>query len=211
LLLRLQKVDNPLTREKRRTIVNISKTLAIAGLLAGMMIAPSLIARADAHDTGHGKSKHHYCYDKHGRWRSHPHCPAPQPSHSHRYDRPRPAPYSHYPHRHDSRYGYQRRPQVIYVRKDGPYHHHDRYGKPVATDTRNRRDVARTDVRQSRDQLREARTELKKDRAELRRDIRNHAGKEEIRSDRQEIRADRQQLKSARQDLRADRRELSRR
>jgi hypothetical protein len=194
---------------KRRTIVKISKTLAIAGLLAGMMTAPSLIASADAHDTGPGKSKHYYCYDKHGRWRSHPHCPAPQPSYPHRYHRPG-APSSYYPHRHDSRYAYQRRPQVIHVHKDGPYHYRDRYSRPVVTETQNRRDQARTNVEQSRDQMREARAELKKDRAELRRDIRNHASKDEIKTDRQEIRADRQQLKSSRQDLRADRRELSR-
>lgn len=54
-----------------------SKTIILAGLFAGSLILSGSIQTAEAHEIarGHGKDKHHFCYDKHGRWRSHPHCP----------------------------------------------------------------------------------------------------------------------------------------
>ena len=119
--------------------------------------------------------------------------------------------HSHYPHHHDAGYGYQRRPQVIYVRKEAPYDYRRRLHQPVVRDSRNTVIDKRNEVLQGRDQLRDDRAELKKDRAELRRDIRNHASKDEIRSDRQEIRADLQKIKSTRQEVHNDRRELARR
>jgi hypothetical protein len=180
--------------------MKLNKTLAVAGLLMGMLCVPMFAPPAEAHGVGPRNGKHHYCHDKHGRWRSHPHCPAPQP----RYGHHRPH-YGHYPPYRYSRYPYQRRPEVIYVRRDNPYDYRSRYGKSTITD---RRDQARSDVRDSRDQLRDARAELKKDRAELRRDIRNGASKDEIRAARQEIRADRQEIKDMRQDLRKDRSDL---
>jgi hypothetical protein len=195
---------------KRRTLVKLPKILVLIGLVAGMLSFPGLVATSSADDRK-GKSKHYYCYDKHGRWRSHPHCPAPRPSYARRYYGPPRPYYGHYHHNHDSGYSYQRRPQVIYVRKDVPYDYRSRYNRPVVRDTRTTVNDARRDVQLGRDQLRDDRSELKKDHAELRRDVRNHASKEEIRSDRQEIRGDLQKIKSTRQEIRNDRRELARR
>lgn len=193
--------------------MNISKTFVLAGFLAGALAVPGLVGVARAHGVGNaqGNNKHNFCYDKHGRWRSHPHCPAPQPSRSHRSYGHREPHYSHYHHHHDAGHSYQRRPEVIYVRKDVPYDYRSRYTKPAVRNTRTTVNDARRDVQLGRDQLRDDRSELKKDRAELRRDVRNHASKEEIRSDRQEIRADLQKIKSTRQEIRNDRRELARR
>ena len=189
--------------------MNNSKSFVLVGFLAGALAVPVLVGVAGAHGIGNAKgtSQHNFCYDKHGRWRSHPHCPAPQASHSASH---RERNYSRH-HHHDTGHSYQRRPQVIYVRKDVPYNYRSRYTKPAARDTRNTVNDARREVQLGRDQLRRDRTELKNDRAELRRDIRNNASKEEIRSDRQEIRADLQKIKSTRQEIRNDRRELARR
>jgi hypothetical protein len=192
--------------------VKFRTILVLAGFLAGMVSVPGLIATAEAHgnDDENGKSKHNFCYDKHGRWRSHPHCPAPQPIYPHRYPGYRERYYGHYhPHYYDARDRYRRRPQVIYVRKEVPYDYRSRYSRPPVS-LRTTSD-ARREVQQGRDQLRTDRTELRKDRAELRRDIRNRASKEEIRSDRQEIRADLQKIKNTRQEIRNDRRELAKR
>ena len=188
--------------------MKVSKTFAAAGLLAGALILPGLSASADAHGNGigPGNSKHNFCYDKHGRWRSHPHCPASQPTPARSYYGHRPPYYGHDHYYASDRY--QSRPQVIYVRKDSPYEYRSAYSRPPAKDTLKTARDARTEVEQGRDQLRADRAELKKDRAELRRDIRNHASKEEIRSDRQEIRADLQKIKSTRQEVRNDRADL---
>ena len=105
--------------------MNLNKTLAVAGLLTGMLCAPMFAPPVEAHEVGPRNGKHHYCHDKHGRWRSHPHCPAPQP----RYGHHRPG-YAHYPSYRYSRYPYQHRPEVIYVRRDNPYDYRSRYGKP---------------------------------------------------------------------------------
>lgn len=202
--------------------MKFSKILVLGAFLAGTLTAPALVSVAGAHGNGNsqGNSKHNFCYDKHGRWRSHPHCPAPQPVSSPRYySHPRPhyAHYHHgnprpcYDHSHHPHYTggyYQRRPQVIYVKKDSPYDHRHGYTRPPVRDTRASVSDARRDVQQGRDQLKLDRSELKKDRAELRRDIRNGASKQEIRTDRQEIRADLQKVRSTRQDIRNDRREL---
>jgi hypothetical protein len=200
-----------------RNTVKVSRTLVLAVFVAATLTAPNLVGSVSAHPPGghavktKGNSKHYYCYDKHGRWRSHPHCPPPRYSYSPRYyEHPRPY-YGHYHHHHAAGYRYQRRPQVIYVRKDAPYDYRSRYTKPAVRDTRNTVNDARREVQLGRDQLRQDRTELKNDRAELRRDIRNNASKAEIRSDRQEIRADLQKIESTRQEIRSDRRELARR
>lgn len=188
--------------------MKISRTFVLAGFLAGALTLPGLNASADAHGNaiGPGNSKHNFCYDKHGRWRSHPHCPAPQPHRHYSYREPYQRHYhSHY---HDARDRYQRRPQVIYVRKDYPYDYRSRYSRPPVKDNLKTASDVRREVQQGRDQLRQDRAELKKDRAELRRDIRNRASKEEIRSDRQEIRADLQKIKSTRQEIRNDRSDL---
>jgi len=173
---------------------------------------PRLTGIAEAHGAANanGNSKHYFCYDKHGRWRSHPHCPAPQPTPERRYyGYVRPSHYGHYhPDYYDARDRYQRRPQVIYVRKEYPPDYQGRYTRVPVNDTLRTNTAARTEVQQGRDQLRADRAELKNDRAELRRDIRNHASKEEIRSDRQEIRADLQKIKSTRQEVRNDRADL---
>jgi hypothetical protein len=212
-------------RVRRRTQMKFSKTLALAGLLTGALILSSPLAPARADDDDdhkgrrHGKSKHHYCYDKHGRWRSHPHCPPPQHHHhgDKRYH------HSHYHHHHgDGRYyhshshdhyraGYHRhsQPKIIYVRKDGPFDHRARVNTPVITRDHAKavRD-ARKEVQQSSTQLRKDHAELKSDRAELRRDILKGASKDEIRKDRQEIRADLAKIKPTKQDLRNDRADL---
>jgi hypothetical protein len=193
--------------------VNISKTFILAGILAGALAVPGLVGVAGAHGMGNakGNSKHNFCHDKHGRWRSHPHCPAPRPNYSHRGHRHREPHYSPYYHHRDASYRYQRRPRVIYVRKDAPYDYRSRYTGRAVRDTRSTTNDARREVQLGRDRLREDRAELKKDRAELRRDIRNRASREEIRSDRQEIHADLQKIKNTRQEIRNDRRELARR
>src|SRR5919106_842971 len=159
---------------RRREQMKFSKTLALVGLLAGSLILSGPLAPARAHDDdddkkrGHGKSKHHYCYDKHGRWRSHPHCPPPRSSHYHHNQ------YGAGYHRHSQ-------PQVIYVRKDGRFDNRARANAPVIT-----RDGAkavrdtRKEVQQSREQLSKDHAELRKDRAELRRDILKGASKAEI-------------------------------
>lgn len=191
--------------------MKISKTFVIAGFLAGALLVPGLTGISEAHGVGNanGNSKHNFCYDKHGRWRSHPHCPAPQPSPARRYYGHRPPYYGHDHHYYASD-RFQSRPQVIYVRKEYPYDYRGRYTRVPVNDTLRTATGARTEVQQGRDQLRADRAELKNDRAELRRDIRNHASKEEIRSDRQEIRADLQKIKSTRQEVRNDRSDLDR-
>jgi hypothetical protein len=190
--------------------VKFSTTFVLAGLLAGALALPGLTATAQAHDKGNenGKSKHNFCYDKHGRWRSHPHCPAPRQSHAHQYYGYREPSYSHYHHRDYTRDRYERRPTVIYVRKDSPYDYRGRYIKPPVRDNLRTVDHARSEVRQGREQLRRDRVELRRDRAELRRDIRNRTSKQEIRNDRQEIRDDLRQIKSTRREIRNDRADL---
>jgi hypothetical protein len=190
--------------------MKVSKVAIAAGLLAGALALPGLQATAQAHVIGNGASKHNFCYDKHGRWRSHPHCPAPQPAPAHRYYSHRPPYYGHDHHYYASD-RYQSRPQVIYVRRDPPYDYRSRYSRPAVNDTVKTATDARREVQQGRDQLRQDRAELKSDRAELRRDIRNHASKEEIKGDRQEIRADLEKMKSTRQEIRSDRRDLAKR
>ena len=189
-------------------------TFVLAGLLAGALTIPGLTSTAQAHDKGNenGKSKHNFCYDKHGRWRSHPHCPSPQPSYARRHygDREHYHGHSH-PHYYYARDRYQHRPPVIYVRKDVPYDYRSRYARPRLRDSRTTVGDARREVQLGRNQLRNERAELKKDRAELRRDVRNRASKEKIRADRREIRADLQTIKNTRQEIRNDRRELARR
>jgi hypothetical protein len=186
--------------------MKFSKTLALAVLLAGSLILPGPMATAEAHGNGNGngKSKHNFCYDKHGRWRSHPHCPPPQRSYRHGYHHD----YDRYPsHTHYHRAApapYQRHPEIIYVRKDGPYDRRVQHNNPVVQSRPTTVSDARTKIQQSRDQIRADRTELKNDRAELRRDIRNKVGKDEIARDRQEIRADLDKIKSTRSDLRKD-------
>jgi len=195
--------------------VKLVSTFVIGGFLAGALMVPGLTGTTEAHGVGNanGNSKHYFCYDKHGRWRSHPHCPPPQPSPAIRYYGHPPSPYyAHYhPYYYDARDRYQSPPQIIYVRKDYPYDYRSRYSRPPVKDTFKTASDVRAEVRQGRDQLRADRAELKNDRGELRRDIRNHASKPEIRSDRQEIRADLQKMKSTRQEVRSDRRELARR
>ena len=191
--------------------MKISRTFVIVGCLAGALTLPGLTGIAGAHEISKpiGPGKHNFCYDKHGRWRSHPHCPAPQPAPYHRHYVYREPYQPHYhPHYYDARNDYQRRPQVIYVRKDVPYDYRGRV--PLSDGVKSKSD-ARQAVQQSRDQLRSHRTELKNDRAELRRDLRNRAGKDEIRADRQEIRDDLQKIKATRKEMRSDRRELAKR
>lgn len=194
--------------------MKVSRTLILGGFLAGMLTVPVIPGLAGAHGIGNapGKAKHHFCYDKHGRWRSHPHCPAPQPYYARRHYGHRDH-YHHHPHydRYDTGHRYQHRPRVIYVRKDAPYDYRNRYSRAPLGTSRDSVEEARREVRQGREQLREQRAELKKDRAELRRDIRNGASKEEIRNERQEIRADLQRIKETRRDIRDDRRELAKR
>lgn len=185
------------------------KTLILGGFLAAALTAPVLVAPAAAHDDDkkHGKSKHNFCYDKHGRWRSHPHCPASRPSHVHGHHHHRETYYRRYPsHHHDGRRHDAHRPQTIYVIKDRRYERAP--SRPAARDDYRIVREARKEVQESRDKLRNDRAELRKDRAELRRDIRNRAGKDEIRNDRQEIRADLQKIKSTRRELRNDRADL---
>ena len=188
--------------------MKFSKTFALAGLLAGSLILSGPMTTAEAHDNGNGKSKHNFCYDKHGRWRQHPHCPPPQPSRSYGHYH---SPDYYHSHAHDYRRSgdHYSQPKVIYVKKDGPFDHRTRTNPPVVRDNLKSVTDARKEVQQGRDQLRKDQTELKSDRAELRRDIRNHASKEEIKGDRQEIRADLQKIKSTRQEVRNDRRELA--
>lgn len=188
--------------------MKIFKTFILSGLLAGTLTAPLLVPSAAAHDDDkkHGKSKHNFCYDKHGRWRSHPHCPAPRASHSHGHHHHGQTHYRRYPSHHDAWHRDAHRPQTIYVIKDRRY---DRApSKPAARDDYRIVREARKEVQESREQLRNDRAELRKDRAELRRDIRNRASKEEIRKDRQEIRADLQKIKTTRHELRNDRADL---
>ena len=194
--------------------MKLSKTFALAGLLAGSLILSGPMTTAEAHGNGKGdekgKSKHYSCYDKHGRWRSHPHCPPPQHRHSHGHYHSRDY---HHSQSHDYRRSgdhYRRQPKVIYVRKDGPYDRRVQHNNPIVRNRATTVSDARTTVQQSRDQLRADRTELKNDRAELRRDIRNKVGKAEITRDRQEIRADLDKIKSTRSDLRKDQSELAR-
>jgi hypothetical protein len=191
--------------------MKLSKTLALAGFLAGSLILPGPMATAEAHDKdnghGHGKSKHYSCYDKHGRWRSHPHCPPPQHSYHHGYHHDRYP--SHTRYYRSAPAPYQRHPEIIYVRKDGPYDRRVRRNNPVVQSRATTVSDSRTRVLQSRDQLRADQMELKNDRAELRRDIRNKVGKDEIIRDRQEIRADLDKIKSTRSDLRKDQSQLA--
>jgi hypothetical protein len=194
---------------KRRSVMKYSNTLTLAAFLAGSMILTGPMATAEAHDNGNGKSKHYFCYDKHGRWRQHPHCPPPQ----------RTLPYGHYHsrdyyHSHDHDYRrssdrYQSRPKIIYVRKDGPFDPRTKTNPVIVRDSRSAVADARKEVQQSRDQLRKDQAELKNDRVELRRDIRAGASKDEIRRDRQEIRADVGKIKSTRREVRQDQAELT--
>jgi hypothetical protein len=188
-------------------MMQLSTTFILAGVLASALTVAGPIGKAVADNDNDGRkrqTKHHFCYDKHGHRRAHPHCP-PQHPHYSRYHRPG----EHYHGRpHGYRYSrdrHPRRPQVTYVRKGSPYDYRGRYSEPTA-----RNDVrhARKEVQQSREQLRKDYSELQKDRAELRRDIRNGASREEIRKDRQEIRADLQKIKTTRRDLRNDRANL---
>lgn len=190
--------------------MKFSKTFALAGFLAGALILSGPIATVEAHGNGngngHGKSKHNYCYDKHGRWRSHPHCP-PQRNyyHGHRRDGDHYNRYSYYHRRSGSQY--QSQPQIIYVRKDGPFDPRARQSTQTVRDSAKSYRDARNEVQQGREQLRKDHMELKSDRAELRRDLRNKVGKEEITKDRQEIRADLAKIKATKQELRNDRSE----
>jgi hypothetical protein len=192
--------------------VKISRNFILAGCLAGALTGPGLIGIAGAHGIGNvnGPAHHNFCYDKHGRWRSHPHCPAAQPTPYHRHYVYREPYRPHYhPNYYDARDYDQRRPPVIYVRKDAPYDYRDRYSRaPLGESLKS---DARSAVKDGREQLRSDRAELKKDRAELRRDIRNRASKDEIKADRQEIRDDLQKIKATRQEIRSDRRELAKR
>src|SRR5262245_59722127 len=194
--------------------MKVAKTLALAGLLSGSLIISGLTSTVAAHDKednndqGKGKSKHYFCYDKHGRWRQHPHCPPPQQTlpHGHYYTKD-------YYHSHDYDYRrsgayYHSHPHVIYVRKDGPLDPRSKTNPVVLRDSRNTVADARKEVQQSRDQHRKDQTELKNDRAELRRDLRNGASKDEIKKDRQEIRSGVDKVKSTKTDLRSDRRDL---
>jgi hypothetical protein len=193
--------------------MKLSKTFALAGFLAGSLILPGPMATAEAHDkdNGHGlgKSKHYSCYDKHGRWRSHPHCPPPQHSYHHGYHHDHDRYPSHTRYYRSAPAPYQRHPEIIYVRKDGPYDRRVRRNNPVVQSRATIVSDSRTRVQQSRDQLRADQMELKNDRAELRRDIRNKVGKDEITRDRQEIRADLDKIKSTRSDLRKDQSQLA--
>src|SRR6266540_4204983 len=138
---------------KRRTQMKFSKTLALAGLLAGSLILPGPMATAEAHGNGNGngngKSKHNFCYDKHGRWRSHPHCPPPQHSHyrgyHHDYDR-----YPSHTHYHRSAPApYQRRAEL---RRDI----RNKVGKDeIARD--------RQEIRADLDKIKSTRSDLRKD------------------------------------------------
>ncbi|HEX2931854.1 MAG TPA: hypothetical protein VHV54_19155 [Candidatus Binatia bacterium] len=193
--------------------MKFSKTFALAGLLGGSLILTGLTSTAAAHDNdnnqGNGKSKHYFCYDKHGRWRQHPHCPPPQKTlpHGHYYSKD----YYH-SHEHDYRRSgdrYQSQPQIIYVRKDGPFDRSQKTQTVARDSLKTTVSDARKEVQQGRDQLRKDQTELKNDRAELRRDIRAGASKAEIKADRQEIRSDVDKVKSTRREIREDRADLA--